>query len=146
MRNLNVCSINWSSVFAALNPPPPTFLTSNCRFISFTVSLATLAERPKRFHQETECGNGVIIYCMAKVLIFTGMRCSLAPLFHVYFSLSHQKVHNYCLHGETIGQVTFETCKFRSCHSFLLLDFRLKMHIHLLKSWLRFFSEYVLEE
>lgn len=75
-------------------PHPPTFLTSNCKLISFTVSLATLAERLRRFHQETECGNGVIIYCMAKVLIFTGMHCSLAPLFHVYFSRSHQKVHN----------------------------------------------------
>lgn len=51
--NMDICSVNsWSSVFQPPPPRQPTFLTGNCRFISFTVSLATLAERPGRFHQE----------------------------------------------------------------------------------------------
>ena len=54
-------------------------LTWNCRFISLTVSLATLSERPARFQQETECGSGVIIYCRAQALIFTDVLYSITP-------------------------------------------------------------------
>lgn len=55
--------------------------TQNCRFISFTVSLATLSERPARFQRETECSGGVIIYCRTQALIFTDMLYSITPFF-----------------------------------------------------------------
>lgn len=75
MTDVDICPVNFGSPVSLLL----NLLTRNCSFTSFTVSLATLSESPARFQRETECGTGVIIYCMAPALIFTDMLYKCQP-------------------------------------------------------------------